>query len=489
MKAFTLVELIVVITILAILWTIAFISLQWYSRDARDSTRIADINSINTQLELFVIKTWTLPIPENNIELVSSWITIWYQWYADKNTLNILKVFNWWLDPVDQSPYTYRINASKKAYQIMWFLENWNQSAYNFLPQANAATNLTNRFPFSKWNELWILLEQTTNNPIQYTWPWVLELSWSTTAYNTYISNTKVLKYNWDQLKFPLLTLWDSKYKAPEKCPTWFILVPWDAQFNQKWFCVAKYEMSYADADIPSPNNIGNYNTVLYTWSKIPVSIQWKYPIANINQWQAISSCQSMWKGYHLITNNEWTTIARNIEQQSVNWSSWQVWSWYIYNWVSESTMWCSWSWYLNNAWFTITWDVNCTWQRNRLILSNQEEIWDLAWNLFENVNRANTIDWKDFHLWKLTISWSSSWTTRDDDWVYSKVDMDKYWSFFWYWVSKGMWNLFYANWKNDGVLLRWWAGFHNDNVWIFTLFLLWWFNSQFQSVGFRCAL
>jgi len=31
-KAFTLVELIVVITILAILWTIAFISLQGYSR-------------------------------------------------------------------------------------------------------------------------------------------------------------------------------------------------------------------------------------------------------------------------------------------------------------------------------------------------------------------------------------------------------------------------------------------------------------------------
>jgi len=38
-KAFTLVELIVVITILTILGTIAFISLQGYSRDARDSTR------------------------------------------------------------------------------------------------------------------------------------------------------------------------------------------------------------------------------------------------------------------------------------------------------------------------------------------------------------------------------------------------------------------------------------------------------------------
>jgi len=45
-RAFTLVELIVTITILAILWTIGFISLQWYSQDARDATRLSDIWNI-----------------------------------------------------------------------------------------------------------------------------------------------------------------------------------------------------------------------------------------------------------------------------------------------------------------------------------------------------------------------------------------------------------------------------------------------------------
>jgi prepilin-type N-terminal cleavage/methylation domain-containing protein len=40
---FTLIELIVVITILAILGTIAFISLQGYSADARNSKRLQDI--------------------------------------------------------------------------------------------------------------------------------------------------------------------------------------------------------------------------------------------------------------------------------------------------------------------------------------------------------------------------------------------------------------------------------------------------------------
>jgi len=45
-KAFTLVELIVVITILAILGTIAFISLQGYSADARNSKRTQDLNNL-----------------------------------------------------------------------------------------------------------------------------------------------------------------------------------------------------------------------------------------------------------------------------------------------------------------------------------------------------------------------------------------------------------------------------------------------------------
>ena len=51
-SAFTLVELIVVITILAILGTIAFISLQGYSAEARNSKRIQDLSSISSSLNI-----------------------------------------------------------------------------------------------------------------------------------------------------------------------------------------------------------------------------------------------------------------------------------------------------------------------------------------------------------------------------------------------------------------------------------------------------
>lgn len=51
-SAFTLVELIVVITILAILGTITFISLQGYSADARNSKRTSDINNMQSAISI-----------------------------------------------------------------------------------------------------------------------------------------------------------------------------------------------------------------------------------------------------------------------------------------------------------------------------------------------------------------------------------------------------------------------------------------------------
>lgn len=55
-KAFTLVELIVVITILAILGTIAFISLQGYSGEARDSKRLSNANDLIKKVNIEVAK-------------------------------------------------------------------------------------------------------------------------------------------------------------------------------------------------------------------------------------------------------------------------------------------------------------------------------------------------------------------------------------------------------------------------------------------------
>ncbi|MDF1682370.1 MAG: type II secretion system protein [Patescibacteria group bacterium] len=59
-KAFTLVELIVVITILAVLGTIAFISLQGYSGEARDSKRLSDVNNLSKAVSTELARGTTL---------------------------------------------------------------------------------------------------------------------------------------------------------------------------------------------------------------------------------------------------------------------------------------------------------------------------------------------------------------------------------------------------------------------------------------------
>lgn len=62
-RGFTLVELIVVITILVILGTIAFINIGGYSSSARDSARVSDIVNLSKGLDIYRVKNSTVPAP------------------------------------------------------------------------------------------------------------------------------------------------------------------------------------------------------------------------------------------------------------------------------------------------------------------------------------------------------------------------------------------------------------------------------------------
>ena len=85
-------------------------------------------------------------------------------------------------------------------------------------------------------------------------------------------------------------------------CPANWILVPGNAAYSTSDFCVMKYEAK----------NVGGVAT----------SQADETPWASITQTDAITECASLGEGYHLITNAEWMTIARNIEQQTANWAN-----------------------------------------------------------------------------------------------------------------------------------------------------------------------
>ena len=126
-KGFTLVELIVVITILAILWTIAFLSLQWYAANARDSKRISDIWNIKKSLELFTLQTEKYPLPDNGETVTYSWEIVWTQWTIWDNVVEQLSrnIKKKPVDPGSEEEYIYSTIENRWEYEVLAIYEWW----------------------------------------------------------------------------------------------------------------------------------------------------------------------------------------------------------------------------------------------------------------------------------------------------------------------------------------------------------------------------
>ncbi len=208
-KGFTLVELIVVITILAILWTIAFISLQWYSSEARDSKRVTDLWQIRTGIQLYQAKEWVVPEPSETKTLIWSWTTnLIVQWYAWTWVLNNIRVNNDVKDPLEDIYYTYSTNWVKTKFQLLALLEN-QETAYNVIPKTYA--NYETRDLYSVWDKLWILLDSTTNIPIQELGETELDLSTNSTEYKAVFTSNDIQTFSW-------ITLYKKYLNLPLSC-------------------------------------------------------------------------------------------------------------------------------------------------------------------------------------------------------------------------------------------------------------------------------
>ncbi len=352
-QAFTLVELIVVITILSILSTIWFVSYSSYISWSRDATRIASLKSISEWLHLYSTKN-NLPLPdETSVKIMDGITQIWTQWYVWENVLETIEYSTKWKDPKEGTYYSYYLTKNKKYFQLMAFLEDNSN-----LQTTSSAIDYEIKYPTVFWKRLWILIT-STNIPIQETGITDIDISnvWNLEL-KSYLNDNEYLSWTGTTFK-NMTTFWKVWWKFCStnnlscissnitiSCPSWFIAVPWNISLNTKEFCVAQYEMTYNDAN--TPDSIwwwGDWNTMHYDSTKTIVSMAWKYPITDLTQAQAIFECNKIWA--HLITNNEWMTIARNIEWQNSNWSDWSVWNWYLYDWVSwDIDLWCNEKWW-----------------------------------------------------------------------------------------------------------------------------------------------
>lgn len=122
-KAFSFVELIVSITILAIITTIWFISYSGYIWDTRDSQRKSDLAQVWSALKVYKQKRWYYPIPGNRFELTYNWTGIVFQWKFDENiSLNTLDRLPF--DPKTKTAYIYSITKNAQEYEMATTLEN-----------------------------------------------------------------------------------------------------------------------------------------------------------------------------------------------------------------------------------------------------------------------------------------------------------------------------------------------------------------------------
>ena len=124
---FTLAELIVVITIVVILSTIAFVSFSGYTSKSRDTVRMSDIENINTTLNVFHAYDGWYPSPTSAVDITLSGAVVWTQGvFGSWTTRETGKIFWDLRDPLFGNNYSYSVTSSKREYQLSYILEQSN---------------------------------------------------------------------------------------------------------------------------------------------------------------------------------------------------------------------------------------------------------------------------------------------------------------------------------------------------------------------------
>lgn len=196
-KAFTLVELIVVITILAILGTVAFISLQEYTTMARNSVRIDGISKISSAIEirrqsginiLSFVNTWNeVPSAEIGWEPVSVW-NDYKAWELNTSAIELKK--SDFIDPSNGQPFLVGATSKKWGqFEVVATIEDSGVDSSKVKWKYEQRTVSAINWTWSNWSNTFEINNQSEINTF-YKWD-VISGSWVPT-------NTKIIKVSND---------------------------------------------------------------------------------------------------------------------------------------------------------------------------------------------------------------------------------------------------------------------------------------------------
>lgn len=245
-SGFTLLELVVVITIVAILWTLGFVTVSSYFTGARDSVRLTDMNNVYEQLTFSIGANGALPMPDNYRVVTLSGNIITYQWYAGKSVLSAIKYEKWGKDPKDQIYYTYTINQKRSQAQLLGYFEEYDTSKLSYLSpfveQTYAATtNYLGRRIGVVGKSLGTLVETWTLAPIQDTSTGALEINTTSSGYVVYFNNS----ITWGGTGGALQTafVWNSTAYVPTLAEPVVVVTPPALPSNDFSSCTASWQV------------------------------------------------------------------------------------------------------------------------------------------------------------------------------------------------------------------------------------------------------
>ena len=185
-KGFTLVELIVVITILAILGTIAFISLQGYSQDANNAKIRSDVKNLTTMIEVNLSKgldVENLVLSDKTlINWVNTWATIFSGSYILNNLIYEVGTFDFKKFRQNWDDFVYSNGVWDRDY-IFWYVKSSEGLFYQFWAQIkNQAWNydaviVWNYASFWNSDALWLISES---------WYDIWVKNWTTLTWSLY---------------------------------------------------------------------------------------------------------------------------------------------------------------------------------------------------------------------------------------------------------------------------------------------------------------
>ena len=139
------IELVVTMTLVAILGTIATIYVFDSFGKSRDGARITSFSQIEKNMGLFKVNLWRYPEPDNFVSVTFSGAELWKQWEFGAGVSQTLWVYGseYPQDPLYEHNYTYSTTNDSNEYQIWTIIEDTQSAleseiAWLIVPQAHA---------------------------------------------------------------------------------------------------------------------------------------------------------------------------------------------------------------------------------------------------------------------------------------------------------------------------------------------------------------